>query len=355
MLGRDSEDEIWCVWTCDMNSTLGSVVPLAMFRLFSTFRFHSSRRNPRKPTLSIGHCSNYPLPRPLKQFGQLLHFWKKCQNQFWGPPKRKGVFFSGIPSLIVLITRIIITMIANYIIILIAFINNLNLTLTEPGQVVLITTIIITMLINVMITIAIMIISITNLNLTKPRQVAEIKLFQSLKGAQGMRWHLLQLKSEKALRFAKYSQTGYNEKIPGKSCCAIITIKKEGGWRHLNLIITNIDHHQHPLHAWFAFFAQCNDVFRNPTLQAITRHVEEGHPHHDLFTWWGSTLTGWGRWGRPSWRRPGLQVEPGHLLWLFVISARLSCGRTKSFSSVLRPSLILSWEELLTRGLLARL
>ena len=42
MLSRDSEDEMWkiCVWTCDMtsrsyffkmNSTLGSVVPLAMF------------------------------------------------------------------------------------------------------------------------------------------------------------------------------------------------------------------------------------------------------------------------------------------------------------------------------------
>ena len=99
-----------------------------------------------------------------------------------------------------------------------------------------------------MTTIVIMIISITNLNLTKPRQVAEIKLFQALKGAQGVRWHLLQLKSEKPLRIAKYFQTGHNEKIPGKSCCAIITIKKEGGWHHLNLIITTIDNHQHPLH-----------------------------------------------------------------------------------------------------------
>ena len=114
-------------------------------------------------------------------------------------------------------------MITKYIIIFMAFITNLKLNLAKPLQVVLITTITIT---NYMITIAIMIISITNLNLAKPRQVAEIKLFQSLKGAQGMRWHLLQLKSERALRFAKYSQTGHNEKIPGKSCCAIITIRK---------------------------------------------------------------------------------------------------------------------------------
>ena len=106
-----------------------------------------------------------------------------------------------------------------------AFITNLKLNLAKPLQVVLITTITIT---NYMITIAIMIISITNLNLAKPRQVAEIKLFQSLKGAQGMRWHLLQLESaEMPLRIAKYSQTGHNEKIPGKSSCEII--KKEGG------------------------------------------------------------------------------------------------------------------------------
>ena len=107
-----------------------------------------------------------------------------------------------------------------------AFITNLKLNLAKPLQVVLITTITIT---NYMITIVIMIISITNLNLAKPRQVAEIKLFQALKGAQGVRWHLLQLKSEKALRIAKYSQTGHhviNKKIPGKSCCAIITIRK---------------------------------------------------------------------------------------------------------------------------------
>ena len=89
-------------------------------------------------------------------------------------------------------------MLTNYMI-TVVIIANLNLD--KPRQVVLVTTIIIT---NYMITIAII---ISNLNLAKPGQVAEIKLFQSLKGAQGVRWHLLQLKSEKPLRIAKYFQT----------------------------------------------------------------------------------------------------------------------------------------------------
>ena len=98
-----------------------------------------------------------------------------------------------------------------------AFITNLKLNLAKPLQVVLITTITIT---NYMITIAIMIISITNLNLAKPRQVAEIKLFQSLKGAQGMGWHLLQLNLEKTLQIAKYPQTGHHDINKVNRCLA---------------------------------------------------------------------------------------------------------------------------------------
>ena len=56
ILGRHSEDEIWlsiCIWTCEMthtsyfvelNSNLGSVVPLAMFNLLKFLQKNTVRR-----------------------------------------------------------------------------------------------------------------------------------------------------------------------------------------------------------------------------------------------------------------------------------------------------------------------
>ena len=50
-----------CVWTCDMNSTLGSVVPLAMFHLF-WFVFHGkAKRNSTEICYSLSH-SGITLP-----------------------------------------------------------------------------------------------------------------------------------------------------------------------------------------------------------------------------------------------------------------------------------------------------
>ena len=54
MFGWDFEDDAWsrfwrwnlikiCVWTCNMNSTLGSVVPLAMFYILTDFLYSTAK------------------------------------------------------------------------------------------------------------------------------------------------------------------------------------------------------------------------------------------------------------------------------------------------------------------------
>ena len=65
MFGWDFEDDAWsrfwrwnlikiCVWTCDKNSTLGSVVPLAMFSLLHS---KDGRPPPSAPACRRTRCS----------------------------------------------------------------------------------------------------------------------------------------------------------------------------------------------------------------------------------------------------------------------------------------------------------
>ena len=96
MFGWDFEDDTWsrfwtwnlikiCVWTCDKNSTLGSVVPLAMFRINMptkssprTFTFKSNSLWRRWWGSRLPHTwRNHPTrsPHSCRPFDQVIHFF----------------------------------------------------------------------------------------------------------------------------------------------------------------------------------------------------------------------------------------------------------------------------------------